>query len=152
MAPLTEMRRADPTLTRALLGWLLILLAVSAYTTYRNASHLAETERDLVLEEITDDLEELVSTSYKTDRKIDPDSLSFSVLIRDARDQRYFAIYAASGTLLAGARRLVRVPVGSSGDERAAFATNSLNGKMLRRAVLNGERDELPGFELQVAA
>lgn len=155
MAPLTEMRRADPTLTRALLGWLLIplvvLLAVSAYTTYRNASHLAETERDLVLEEITDDLEELVSTSYKADRKIDPDSLSFSVLIRDARDQRYFAIYDASGTLLAGDRRLVRVPVGSSGDERAAFDTISLNGKMLRRAVLKGERDELPGFEIQVA-
>src|SRR3569833_2441467 len=101
MAPLTEMRRTDPTLTRALLGWLLIplvvLLAVSAYTTYRNASHLAETERDLVLEEITDDLEELVSTSYNADRKIDPDSLSFSVLIRDARDQRGGAGGGASG-------------------------------------------------------
>lgn len=154
MAPLTEMRRAGPTLTRALLGWLLIplvvLLVVSAYTTYRNASHLAETERDLVLEEITDDLEELVSTSYKADRKIDPDSLSFSVLIRDARDQRYFAIYDASGTLLAGDRRLVRVPVGSS-DERAAFDTISLDGRTLRRAVLKGERDELPDFEIQVA-
>src|SRR3569623_334647 len=136
MAPLTDKRRADPTLTRALLGWLLIplvvLLAVSAYTTYRNASHLAETVRDLVLEEITDDLKKLVSTSYKADRKIDPDSLSFSVLSRDARDQRYFAIYDASGTLLAGDRRLGRLPVGSSGDERAAFDTISLNGKMLR--------------------
>src|SRR3569832_2854826 len=155
MAPLTEMRRADPTLTRALLGWLLIplvvLLAVSAYTTYRNASHLAETERDHVLEENTADLEELVTTSYKADRKIAPDTLSFSVLIRDARDQRYFAIYAASGTLLAGDRRLVRVPVGSSGADRAAFDTISLDGRTLRRAVLKGERDELPGFEIQVA-
>lgn len=155
MAPLTEMRRAGPTLTRALLGWLLIplvvLLAVSAYTTYRNASHLAETERDLVLEEITDDLKELVSTTYEADRKIDPDSLAFSLLIGDARDQRYFAIYDARGTLLAGDRRLVRVPVGGSGDERAAFDTVSLDGRTLRRAVLQGERDELPGFEIQVA-
>lgn len=153
MARPPDMRRSERTLTRALLGWLLIplviLLAVSAYTTYRNAYHLAETERDLVLEEIADDLQELVSATLAANRKIDLDSLSFSLLIRDARDQRYFAIYDTHGTLLAGDHRLTRVPAGS--DERAAFDTLSLDGKTLRRAVLNGERDSLPGFEIQVA-
>jgi len=155
MAPLTEMRRADPTLTRALLGWLLIplvvLLAVSAYTTYRNASHLAETERDLVLEEITDDLKELTAATLESNGKIASDSLAFSLLIRDARDQRYFAIYDASGTLLAGDRRLTYRPTGSGEDKRATFDTISLDDRKLRRAVLKGERDELPGFEIQVA-
>ena len=155
MAPQTEMRRTGPTLTRALLGWLLIplvvLLAVSAYTTYRNAAHLAETERDLVLEEITDDLKELVAATLESSGKIEPDSLAFSVLIRDARDQRYFAIYDARGTLLAGDRRLAYGPAGSGGDKRAAFDTISLDGRTLRRAVLKGERDELQDFEIQVA-
>lgn len=155
MAPLTETRRAGPTLTRALLGWLLIplvvLLSVSAYTTYRNASHLAETERDLVLEEITDDLEELVAATLESNGKIEPHSLGFSLLIRDARDQRYFAIYDARGTLLAGDRRLTYGPTGSGGDKRAAFDTISLDDRKLRRAVLKGERGELPGFEIQVA-
>jgi hypothetical protein len=85
-------RGKQPALTRALLGWLLaplfFLLAVSAYTTYRNAYHLAETERDLVLEEIADDMGELVSAALENNRKIDPDSLAFSLLIRDARHLR----------------------------------------------------------------
>lgn len=148
-----DMRRAEHSLTRALLGWLLIplviLLAVSAYTTYRNAYHLAETERDLVLEEITDDLQDFVSAALEAHQKIDPDSQTFSLLIRDARDQRYFAIYDAHGTLLAGDRRLARVPTGSG--VHAVFDTLSLDGKTLRRAVLGGGRDGFPGVEIQVA-
>ncbi len=150
-----DTRRSAPTLTHALLGWLLaplfVLLAISAYTTYRNAYHLAETERDLALEEITDDLKELVSATIGGSGKIDPDSLAFSLLIRDARDQRYFAIYDASGALLAGDRRLIYVPTGSGNDERAVFDTIILNDRKLRRAVLKSDRDELPGFEIQVA-
>lgn len=150
-----EARRRAPTLTRALLGWLLIplfiLLGVSAFTTYRNAAHLAETERDLVLEEITDDLKELASAAIENSRKIDPDSLSFSLLIRDARDQRYFAIYDASGTLLAGDRRLSRIGSGLSGDKHAMFDTLRLDGRTLRRAAVKGSPEDLPGFEIQVA-
>lgn len=152
--PDARRKESTLTLTRALLGWLLIplffLLAVSAYTTYRNAYHLAETERDLVLEEITDDLKELVPAALKKNRKIDPGSLAFSLLIRDARDQRYFAIYDASGTLLAGDRRLPRTGAGG-GTKRAAFDNLLLDGRKLRRAVLKGSASELPGFEFQVA-
>src|SRR5512139_3545844 len=133
-----ETGRKEPTLTHALLGWLLIplffLLAVSAYTTYRNAYHLAETERDLVLEEITDDLKEFVSATFESNGKIDPNSLTFSLLIRDARDQRYFAIYNASGSLLAGDRRLTRMGAGIGSGKRATFGDLSLDGRKLRRA------------------
>ena len=151
-----EARRNAPTLTRALLGWLLIplfiLLGVSAYTTYRNAAHLAQTERDLVLEEITDDLKELASAALENSRKIDPsDSLSFSLLIRDARDQRYYAIYDASGTLLAGDRRLPRMGGGTGGDKHAMFGNLMLDGRTLRRAAIKGSQEDLPGFEIQVA-
>lgn len=147
--------RTAPTLTRALLGWLLIplvfLLGVSAYTTYRNAYHLAETERDLVLEEITDDLKELVSSAREHNRHIDPESLAFSLLIRDARDLRYFAVYDASGTLLAGDRRLTRMWTGTGSDKHAIFGDVSLDGRKWRRAAIKGSREELPGFEIQVA-
>ena len=150
-----ETHHKERTLTRALLGWLLIplffLLAVSAYTTYRNAYHLAETERDLVLEEITDDLKELVSATFESNGKIDPDSLSFTLLIRDARDLRYFAIYDASGTLLAGDRRLTRMGAGIGSGKRATFGNLMLDGRKLRRAILNGGPEDLPGFEIQVA-
>ncbi|MDA8128080.1 MAG: sensor histidine kinase [Betaproteobacteria bacterium] len=151
----TETHRGKSSLARALLGWLLIplffLLAVSAYTTYRNAYHLAQTERDLVLEEITDDLKELVSDELESKGKIDPGALAFSLLIQDARDTRYFAIYDASGALLAGNPRLVRTEAGDGSTKRAAFDNISLNGKRLRRAVLHGALAELPGFEIQVA-
>jgi len=151
----SETHPRSPSLTRALLGWLLIplvvLLAVSTYTTYRNASHLAETERDLALEEITDDLKELVSAALESNTRIDPNSLAFSLLIQDARDQRYFAIYDASGKLLAGDRRLTRMLTGIGGNKRAAFGNFTLDGKQLRRAILQGDREDLPGFEIQVA-
>ena len=150
-----EARRRPRTLTRALLGWLLIplfiLLGVSAYTTYRNARHLAETERDLVLEEITDDLKELASAQIENNRKIDPDSLSFSLLIRDARDQRYFAIYDASGTLLAGDRRLTPMGTSTASDQHAMFGDITLDGRKLRRAALKGSKGDMPGYEIQVA-
>jgi two-component system sensor histidine kinase TctE len=150
-----ETRREERTLTRALMGWLLIplifLLAVSAYTTYRNASHLAETERDLVLEEITDDLKELVSAAYESDRTIDPNALEFSLLIRDAKDQRYYAIYDARGALLAGDRRLTRIGSAIGGDQHVVFSTLSLDGRKVRRAILKGSPKDLPGFEIQVA-
>ena len=150
-----ETRRSTPSLTRALLGWLLIplffLLAVSAYTTYRNASHLAETERDLVLEEITDDLKEFVSAAFESNRTIDPNSLALGLLIRDARDQRYFAIYDASGKLLVGDGRLTRMGNSIGSDRRAVFGNLSLDGRPLRRAILKGGPDDLPGFEIQVA-
>jgi len=155
MTGLPETHTSAPSLTRALLGWLLIplvvLLAVSAYTTYRNAAHLAETERDLVLEEITDDVKELVSTAFESNRRIDPDSLALSLLIRDARDQRYFAIYGPGGTLLAGDRRLTRMGAGIGSDRRAVFGNLTLDGRQLRRAILSGGPEDLPGFEIQVA-
>ncbi|MGE5319831.1 MAG: sensor histidine kinase [Hyphomicrobiaceae bacterium] len=128
-----------------------MLLAVSAYTTYRNAYRLAETERDLVLEEITDDLKELVAATFESSGKIDPNSLAFSLLIRDARDQRYFAIYDASGKLLAGDRRLTRMGMGLGSDKHAMFGNLSLDGRTLRRAALRGSPEDLPGFEIQVA-
>ena len=150
-----ESRRKERTLTRALMGWLLIplifLLAVSAYTTYRNASHLAETERDLVLEEITDDLKELVSAAYESDKAIDPNALSLSLLIRDAKDQRYYAIYDARGALLAGDRRLTRMGTAIGSDQHVVFSSLSLDGRKVRRAVLKGSPKDLPGFEIQVA-
>src|SRR5512143_792104 len=126
-----EAGRSGPTLTHALLGWLLIplffLLTVSVYTTYRNASHLAQTERDLVLEEITDDLKESLAAELNT----------------------YFAIYDPSGKLLAGDPRLALTGAGRG--QRTVFDDIMLGGRKLRRAILKGDPDDLPGFEIQVA-
>src|SRR5512143_756446 len=111
-----EAGRSGPTLTHALLGWLLIplffLLTVSVYTTYRNASHLAQTERDLILEEITDDLKESVAAELNTYGTIDPMSPTSSLILHDTRDLRYFAIYDPSGKLLAGDPRLALTGAG----------------------------------------
>src|SRR5512139_1900747 len=146
-------RHREPTLTHALLGWLLIplffLLAVSAYTTYRNASHLAQTERDLVLEEITDDLKEAVAAELNAYGKINPASPTSALILNDAKDLRYFAIYDPDGKLLAGDPRLTRVPPPSG--QRTLFGDIMLGDRKLRRAILKGDRDDLPGFEIQVA-
>jgi len=148
-----EAHHTRPTLTHALLGWLLIpfffLLAVTAYATYRNASHLAETERDLILEGLTDDLQESTVTALKKDRNISQQAATFSLILHDAKDRRYFAIYAPDGRLVAGDPRLPRLRAGS--DQHAMFGDIVLGGKKLRRAVLQGDSDDLPGFEIQVA-
>lgn len=155
MVTLPERGRGAPTLTRALLLWLLtplfILLAVSAYTTYRYASHLAETERDLVLEEITDDIKDSVSATLAQGARIDANKPAFSLILQDAKDQRYFAIYDAGGTLLAGDPRLTRMLPGPASDERAVFDNFELGGNKLRRAAMKVGAKELSGYEIQVA-
>lgn len=148
-----EAGHSGPTLTHALLGWLLIplffLLTVSVYTTYRNASHLAQTERDLILEEITDDLKESVAAELNTYGTIDPMSPTSSLILHDTRDLRYFAIYDPSGKLLAGDPRLALTGAGRG--QRTVFDDIMLGGRKLRRAILKGDPDDLPGFEIQVA-
>lgn len=149
-----ERRRGEPTLTRALLGWLIlplvVALAVSAYTTYRNANQLAQTERDLVLEGITDDLKEYVSSTLESRQPLDPGALTISLLIGDARDRRYFAVYDGSGRLLAGDRRLRRLADDRIDAPRTVYDDLVLDGRTVRRAVLR-DNEDMPGFEIQVA-
>jgi signal transduction histidine kinase len=155
MAPQFESGSREFTLTGTLLAWLLIpliiLLALGAYSTYRNASHLAEAERDLVLEEVADDLAESFTSSLRKGAPVRLDSQTVDLILSDSRDQRYFAIYDAHGTLIAGDPRLrpeVHPPVS---DERASFSYISLDGKPLRLAVLQGSDEKLPGFHILVA-
>jgi len=155
MATLTESGHQSASLTRKLLAWLfiplLVLLALGAYSTYRNASHLAEAERDLVLEEVADDLEESYTSSLRNGRPVQDQSQTIELILSDSRDQRYYAIYNAQGVLMAGDVRL-RPPVRFSGkEERAAFSYISLEGKPLRLAVLQGSDAKLPGFHILVA-
>jgi two-component system sensor histidine kinase TctE len=155
MPPQLESGSRESTLTGTLLAWLLIplviLLALGVYSTYRNASHLAEAERDLVLEEVADDLAESFTSSLKKALPAKLDSQTVDLILSDSRDRRYFAIYDARGTLIAGDPRLhspSHLPVS---DERASFSYISLDGKPLRLAVLQGSDEKLPGFHILVA-
>jgi two-component system sensor histidine kinase TctE len=154
MAPLTRSGGRGPTLTRTLLAWLLIplliLLALAGYSTYRNASHLAEAERDLVLEEVGDDLAESFASGLQKDGAIAQPSKTIELILSDARDQRYYAIYDAQGRLRAGDPRLQPQPRFSAG-EHAAFSYISLKDKPLRLAVQHGNDKVLPGFQILVA-
>lgn len=153
MAALSESRGAA-SLTRTLLAWLLtpllVLLALAAYSTYRNASHLAEVERDLVLEEVGDDLAESFASGLQQDGTIPGPSKTVELILSDARDQRYYAIYDAQGRLRAGDPRLRPRPH-FSGSEHAAFTYISLDDRPLRLAVQHGSDKVLPGFQILVA-
>jgi two-component system sensor histidine kinase TctE len=155
MAALNETGRSAPTLTRTLLAWLLIpllvLLALGAYSTYRNASHLAEAERDLVLEEVADDLAESFTSSLRNGGPVQRQSQTIDLILSDARDQRYFAIYNARGGLMAGDSRLLLQGSFHDKEERASFSYISLEGKPLRLAILQGSDEKLPGFHILVA-
>jgi two-component system sensor histidine kinase TctE len=146
--------RHESTLTRTLISWLLapllIMLAVSTLSTYHNASHLAETERDLVLEEIADDLKDSVFGALKAKRAIDPSSETLRLILGDARDHRFFAIYDANGLLLAGDPRLPRLQVPDAVD-RAVFSYISLDGSRLRMVAMKGDQKELAGYGILVA-
>ena len=154
MSTQTRPRDGGTTLTRTLLAWLLtpllVLLAVAAYSTYRNASHLAEAERDLVLEEVGDDLGESFASSLQNDGTIPHPSKTTELILNDSRDQRYYAIYDAEGRLRAGDARLPSQPHFSAGDH-AVFRYISLDGKSLRLAIQHGSDKILPGFQILVA-
>lgn len=154
MTALIESGRKGPTLTRTLLAWLLvplvILLALAAYSTYRNASHLAEAERDLVLEEVGDDLGESFASSLQNDETIPHPSKTIELILSDSRDQRYYAIYDAEGRLRAGDARLPWQPHFAIGDH-AVFRYISLDDKPLRLAIQHGSDKILPGFQILVA-
>lgn len=144
----------DATLTRTLIGWLLIplliMLALSALYTYRNISHLAETERDLALEEVADDLKDSASDALQATGSIDPASASLRLILNDARDHRYFAIYDANGVLLAGDPRLPIAQVPDAMDH-AVFSYISLAGNRLRMVVIKGDQEDLPVYKILVA-
>jgi two-component system sensor histidine kinase TctE len=154
MAALTELGAVGPSLTRTLLAWLLIplvvLLAVAGYSTYRNASHLAEAERDLVLEEVGDDLAESFASGLEEEGAISRPSKTVELILSDARDQRYYAIYDAQGRLRAGDPRLRPQPNFSAG-EHVAFSYISLQDRPLRLAIQHGSDKVLPGFQILVA-
>jgi two-component system sensor histidine kinase TctE len=147
MSTKPERPRHDATLTRTLIRWLLtplvIMLAVSALYTYRNISHLAETERDLVLEEIADDLKDSASDTLRATGKIDPVSPSMRVILDDPRDHRYFAIYDANGALLAGDPGLPRLQVAHAADH-AVFSDISHAGNRLRMVAIKGDQEDQP--------
>jgi two-component system sensor histidine kinase TctE len=149
-----EPAQREASLTRTLIGWLLvpllIMLAVSALSTYRSSSHLAETERDLVLEEVADNLLDAAADSLKTTGRIDPGAETLHLILGDAKDRRYFAIYDAQGMLLAGDARLP-LPHVPGAMNRARFSYLSLDGNTLRLVALKGDQKALPGFGILVA-
>ena len=151
---MTSPGREGPTLTRALLVWLLapllVLLALAAYSTYRNASHLAEVERDLVLEEVGDDLAESFAKGLDQDGPASHPSKTVELILSDARDQRYYSIYDAQGRLRAGDPQLRR-QLDFSASEHAVFRYISFAGKPVRLAIQHGSDKVLPGFQIQVA-
>ncbi len=155
MAALIESGRSAPTLTRTLLAWLLIplliLLTIGAYSTYRNATHLAEAERDLVLEEVADDLAEAFTSGLRSDGLVTLDPQTIALILSDARDQRYYAIYNDKGVLMAGDSRLRLQGPFADIEERASFSYISLEGKTMRLAVLQGSDEKLPGYHILVA-
>jgi len=150
-----ETLRSPPTLSRILLAWLLaplfVLLVVSGFLTYRYAAHLAETERDLALEEVTDDVKDDVIAELKSKGSIDPGSLTLHLLLSDNRDHRYFAVYDDSGVLLGGDPRLPRGQTSPGNTERALFSTIALGDDALRLATMKGDEDAIPGYEILVA-
>src|SRR6202142_3676510 len=154
MAASIESGTTAPTLTGTLLAWLLIplvlLLTLAAYSTYRNASHLAEAERDLVLEEVGDDIAESFESGLQDDGSITHPSKTVELILSDARDQRYYAIYDAQGRLRSGDPRLRSQPQFSDSGH-AAFSYISLDDKPLRLAVQHGSDKILPGFQILVA-
>jgi signal transduction histidine kinase len=144
----------EATLTRTLIGWLLIplliMLAVSALYTYRNISHLAETERDLALEEVADDVKDSASETLKATGKIDPASESLRLILEDPRDHRYFAIYDEKGVLLAGDPRLPR-PQAAYAADHAMFNYILLAGNKLRMVAIKGDQVDQPIYRILVA-
>ncbi len=151
-----ETPRSTPALSRTLLVWqltpLFILLIVSAISTYRYSAHLAETERDLVLEELTDNVKDTVITQLKSNGKIDPGSPTLNLLLSDAHDRRYFAVYNASGILLGGNPGLPRGQTIPDNTERALFSTITSGGVTLRIAAMKGTTDEeISGYKILVA-
>ena len=137
------------------MAWLLVplfvLLMTSAYTTYRYASHLAESERDLTLEEIADDFKDAISGTLMSGGNIDAAAQTLGPILRDTVDQRSFAIYDSKGTLVAGDARLTPMRPMPQSEERAVFDNTILDGKKVRRAAMRGDEEGLPGFEIQVA-
>lgn len=143
------------TLTRTLLVWLtvplFILLLLSAYFTYRNAANLAEAERDLALEEVTDDIEESIHSILQKGQAI-PDHLqTINLILSDPKDQRYFSVYDQQGRLIAGDRHLRVPPFPRGSGEHVLFSRSSLNGAPVRVALLVNDKDKLPGYQIVVA-
>jgi two-component system sensor histidine kinase TctE len=151
----TKTLRGTPALSRTLLAWLLtplfILLVVSAITTHRYATHLAETERDLALEELADDLKDAVIVELKSKGKIDPDSPTLHLLLSDSHDQRYFAVYNDRGIFLGGDARLPKAILDPHVSERAVFSTLALGNDPIRLAAMRGDEDKIPGYEILLA-
>ena len=143
----------EASLTRTLIGWLLvpllIMLAVSAFSTYRSSSRLAETERDLVLEEVADNLLDAAADARKATGKVDLDAETLHLILGDAKDHRRYAIYDAKGLLLAGDPRLSMQA--SDAANRALFSYLSLDGDTERMVALKGDQKNLPGFGILVA-
>jgi two-component system sensor histidine kinase TctE len=150
---MTQYQPPSP-LTRSLVFWLLVplltLLLVSAYIAYRFLTNLSQTERDAVLEQVADNVQDFVSATLQHKGVIEPSAENLKLVLQDARDVRYYAIYDAAGRLLAGDSRLVRLQ-GSHQVSRAVFNNLELDGRPFRRVVLEGDHDKLPGYQIQVA-
>jgi two-component system, OmpR family, sensor histidine kinase TctE len=149
-----EPAHRDSTLTHTLISWLLIplliMLAASALYTYHNISRLAEIERDLVLEEVADDLKDAAADTLQATGKIDSVSPSMRLILDDARDHRFFAIYDANGVLLAGDPRLPILQAPYAADH-AAFSYISLAGNRLRMVAVKGNQEDQPVDRILVA-
>jgi signal transduction histidine kinase len=147
-------RRAS-TLTRTLLLWLtvplLILLIISAYSTYHNAAHLAEVERDLALEQLADELANAIHSSVQKGGTVPAHSQTFDLILSDAKDQHYYAVYNDQGSLIAGDRRLLFPKMRPTDSERVRFSYVSIGHVPVRLAVLKADEDKLPGFRVLVA-
>lgn len=155
MKALAEWVGGGPSLTRTLLAWLLIsqfsLLAVGTYSMHHYAAHLAEAERDLVLEEVADDLSEAVYSSLHKDGAVPKDSQTIDLILSDTRDRRYYAVYDATGRLIAGDSRLPRQHPEFADGERGVFSYATVGDKPLRLVVLRGNDEKFPELQILVA-
>jgi signal transduction histidine kinase len=155
MAIQPEPIRRASTLTRTLLAWLtvplFVLLIISAYSTYRNATRLAEAERDLALEQLNDELGKAIHSSLGKDGTIPAHSQTIDLILSDPKDQRYYAVYNGRGSLIAGDRRLSLADVRPNDSVRTRFSYVSVDHTPVRLAVLKADADSLPGFHILLA-
>jgi two-component system sensor histidine kinase TctE len=155
MKALAEWVGRGPSLTRTLLAWLLIsqfsLLVVGTYSMHHYAAHLAEAERDLVLEEVADDLAESVYSSLRKGGAVPSGSQMIDLILSDTRDRRYYAVYDAQGRLLAGDTRLPRQHPEFVDGGRDVFSYVTVGGQPMRLVVLRGNDEKFPGLQILVA-
>lgn len=130
------MRKAEPRLSRQLLGWLLaplmLLLVVDSAFVYWNAVRSADAVYDRALHEIARELVLHVRVDRGTPRLELGDSAA-QLLLSDAQDRIVYRVQSADGTVLGGDAALA--PFGAAASQ-PRFENARVNGEPVRVAVL----------------